>query len=350
MGKRKVTFDDDDDDGDVEDNSKNNTNRTIRKPIKRLCFETLPPINNLKDLITVAKTYKYYKNIDNLILWDILPHLEELDSMIGLDKVKETVFFQIIYYLQNLHKRNIDGEYLHTMITGKPGCGKSSISRIIANIYHKLKILGKGTFKSAHREDFIGQYLGETTQKTKKVLSSCIGGVLFVDEIYALGPGQKDKDSYSKEAIDTINVFLSEHKNDFCFIAAGYKEDIIKCFFSVNKGLERRFAWIHHIEDYTEKNLYDILMKMIKDANWTVTVDEEFLLHIIKENKELFSNAGGSCENYFTKCKLSHSKRVFGLDDNVKFILTEKDMMDGLDMLKNLKLNTEKKVNYDYYT
>ena len=94
----------------------------------KIKFEDLPPVNSLNDLIKVAETNKYYKNINNIMLWNILPSLKELQSMIGMESVKESIFFQIIYYLQGLHERNIDGDYLHTIITGKPGSGKTSIS------------------------------------------------------------------------------------------------------------------------------------------------------------------------------------------------------------------------------
>ena len=94
-----------------------------------------------------------------------------------------------------------------------------------------------GIFKIAKREDFVGEYLGQTAIKTKKLLKSCLGGVLFIDEAYALGPGQKDRDSFSKEAIDTLNAFLSENKDNFCCIIAGYENDIkmkISFLFSIS--------------------------------------------------------------------------------------------------------------------
>ena len=89
----------------------------------------------------------------------------------------------------------------------------------------------KGNFTIAKREDFIAQYLGQTAIKTRALLESCIGGILFIDEVYSLGPGQKDKDSFSKEAIDTLNVFLSEHKDNFCCIIAGYEKRYREMFF-----------------------------------------------------------------------------------------------------------------------
>jgi SpoVK/Ycf46/Vps4 family AAA+-type ATPase len=227
----------------------------------------------------------------------------------------------------------------------------TTVAKIISKIYSNLGVLSnKNIFKIAHREDFVGEYLGSTANKTKKLLNSCLGGVLFVDEVYALGPGQKDKDSYSKEAIDTICAFLSENKVNFCFICAGYKEQIEKCFLSVNEGLRRRFQWIHHIEDYSNEDLHAIFIKMIRETNWTLQVDKEKMLKIIESNKDIFIDAGGSIEGLITKIKLVHSKRVFGLENEFKFIILEEDISSAIEMTKRNNMERVKKINYDYYT
>lgn len=349
MAKRKFL----DNDSDNEDKDKETQKRPIYSARKKVKFEDLPPINSIQDLISIGKTLKFYKNINMLMLWDIIPHLEELEKMIGMKSVKDSIFYQVIYYLQGMHLRNIDGDYLHCIITGAAGCGKTSVAQIISKIYQNIGILSSNCkFKLAHREDFVGEYLGQTATKTKKLLTSCLGGVIFVDEIYSLSAGNKDKDSFAKEAIDTINAFLSEHKNDFVFIGAGYKDQVQKCFLDMNQGLPRRFAWYHDIEKYTEKEIAEILIKMINENSWELTVDIDYVKDIIKNksNEEIFKNAGGSCENLFSKIKLSHSKRVFGLPDDVKFKITKEDFENAIEMMK--KYHSEKKVekNYDYYT
>lgn len=310
---------------------------------KRVKFETLPEnINSIGDLIKIGKSGKFYKNLDIIMLWDILPYLIELDLMIGMENVKTSVFYQVIYYLQNLHTRS-EGDYLHTIITGKPGCGKTSVAKIIGKIYQNLGILSKhGKFKIATRPDFVGEYLGSTAVKTKKLLTSCLGGVLFVDEIYALG-NQEKRDSFAKEAIDVINVFLSEHKNDFCFIGAGYKDEIEKCFFAYNEGLSRRFPWRHDIQGYTSDNLADILLKMVREMNWEINVNKNDIINIIGLNEELFVDAGGSIETLLSKIKLTHSKRVFGKEKELKFIITIDDIENAVRMVKQFSKKKEKK-------
>lgn len=328
-------------------NSSSRPNKRVK--LDDIKLELAPKVSSIKDLIELAKKPVAYKNLDNRMLLDIRPHLEELDNLIGMESLKETIFYQVIYYLQMLHSHSNE-EYLHTIITGPPGTGKTTVAKIIGNLYKSMGVLSKnGIFKTASRSDFIGPYLGQTERNTTKLLESCIGGVLFIDELYALGAGKSSNgDSYSKAAIDTINLFLSEHKNDFCCIAAGYEDDIKKCFFSVNKGLERRFNWVHRIEKYTADNLTDIFIKMVDDIHWLVNVDKEKILELLKSNEKLFKHAGGDIETYITKCKMAHSKRVFCLDNEHKFVLTIEDLEEGIKMIKENRVDKEEEENMSH--
>jgi hypothetical protein len=209
----------------------------------------------------------------------------------------------------------------------------TTVARILGKIYTSLGILSSdGEFRIAYRDDFIGEYLGHTAIKTRNLLQKCIGGVLFIDEVYSLAPRDKSRDSFSKEALDTLTAFLSEHKNDFCCIAAGYEKDIYDCFFNMNSGLARRFPWIHRVDDYSPENLTEIFIGMVKTMNWDICIEKSDIVRLIKENKKMFSNHGGSVEVYLSKCKMAHARRVFGLDDDHKFVLTEEDLRDGMDM------------------
>lgn len=307
-----------------------------------------PEVKDIKSLIEISQRKINYQNIDSKILFDILPELIKLDNMVGMEKLKKTIFYQIIYYLQNMHKKG-ENEYLHTVITGLPGSGKTSVAEILGKIYKNLGILSKnGSFTVAKREDFIAPYLGQTAIKTRVLLESCVGGVLFIDEAYSLGPGQKDRDSFSKEAIDTINLFLSEHKNDFCCIIAGYEDEIQKCFLDINKGLERRFQWIHKIDSYNEKDLAKIMIKMINDINWSIILNVDELTEIIKPQIENFKNFGGDIENFLSKCKIMHAKRVFSLDDRHKYILTKEDLENAFKLLKKDDENDENNISLQY--
>lgn len=218
----------------------------------------------------------------------------------------------------------------------------TEVARIIGKIYQAMGILSDtGPFKIAYRDDFVAEYLGQTAIKTRKLLKSCLGGVLFVDEVYSLGPGQKDKDSFAKECMETITAFLSEHKNDFCFIGAGYEEDVYRCFFSGNKGLERRFQWIHKIKEYKIEELVDILLKMISDMKWNINMERKDIIKILEKEKNLFKHAGGDIEIFLSKCKMVHAKRVFSLDKEHMFVFTKEDIVNSLDLIKKNKSQKE---------
>lgn len=312
---------------------------------QRVRLQDAPPVNSISDLIELGKTIKFYKNLDTIMLWRITPYLEELEKMVGMHSLKETIFYQVIYYLQGMHKKNDRQEYLHTVIYGPPGTGKTSVAHIIGKIYQAMNILsGDGSFKIAHRDDFIAGYLGQTATKTKKLLKSSLGGVLFIDEVYALAPRKSDRDSFAKEAIDTLNAFLSENKSNFCCIIAGYEEEIRNCFFAMNRGLERRFPWVHTIPEYTSEELYNIFYKMVIEIGWNVAFDKTILIDLFAKKKELFKNAGGDIETFISKCKMVHSRRVFTLGPEHKFVLTKKDIDNAIEFLEknNKKVENDK--------
>lgn len=305
------------------------------RPHVNIKLEDVPPVNSLTELISLGRSIKYYKGINTLMLWKITPYLEELNKLVGMKSLKETVFFQVIYYLQGMHTQNQNDEYLHTLILGSPGTGKTTVAEIIGKIYQAMGILsGTGIFKIAHRDDFIAEYLGQTAIKTRKLLKSCLGGVLFIEEAYSLAPKRSDKDSFAGEALDTLNAFLSEHKNDFCCIAAGYEEDVRNRLFAMNRGLERRFTWVHKIDNYSSEELSEIFFKKVNEMKWHINITKEEILSVIEQNKELFKNAGGDVETFLGKCKMIHAKRVFSLPKEHRFVLTLTDVSNTVAYIK----------------
>ena len=301
-------------------------------------------IKSLDDLIELGKIYNSEKkiryNIDLEKLSNLIKPLEKLKSMIGLDNIKDSIVGHITYFLANLEEEMQD--MMHTVITGPPGVGKTELGQILGDIYFNLGIL-KGnknkkrnrnskfkeneyTFKIIKRSDLIGKYLGHTAAKTQKVIDSCEGGVLFIDEAYSLG-NSDGRDSFSKECIDTLNQNLTEKKSNFLCIIAGYKDALENCFFSYNEGLSRRFTFRYDIEKYTPEELKLIFYEMVKKLGWKIN-ENDIKTKFFKDNYSNFKNMAGDMETLLFNCKISHGKRVF-CKPKEKKIITLEDLKNG---------------------
>ena len=310
-------------------------------------------INNLGDLLTLIEKYPDDKeteyNIDMKTLHKIKTPLNELNNMIGMKELKENIVDQIIFYIQNLHTLKSDkgNDFMHTVIYGPPGTGKTEIAKIIGSIFSKMGILTKGTFKKVTRADLIAGYLGQTALKTRDVVKDCLGGVLFIDEAYALGNEEK-KDSFSKECIDTLCEALSDHKDNLMVIIAGYETDLNNCFFNYNQGLNSRFTWRFKTGEYTAEDLYRIFIKKVNDGGWSLAENSQINVKWFEKNKSYFKFYGRDIETLFAKTKIAHSRRIFGLDPSVKKLLTIKDIEKGLEIyLKNEDSANKEKDKYN---
>jgi len=298
-------------------------------------------VSCLKDLIDMCDEFPEAENIEYNInmssIQRIRPHLEELHALIGMHSLKENMVDQILYYVQDFHKMNasqdVPNDYMHTVIYGPPGTGKTEVAKIMGKIFANLGVLKSGIFKKVTREDLVAGYLGQTATKTKDVLKSCKGGVLFIDEAYALGNSEK-RDSFSKESIDTICEALSDMRGEFMCIIAGYEKELKECFFSYNEGLESRFTWRFRIDDYKSSEMNLIFNKKVADLGWKLKDndnDEWF-----DKNMGYFKYFGRDMETLLSKAKIAHSRRVFCLPVEEKGILLGEDLENGMAMfLKN---------------
>lgn len=303
-------------------------------------------IDTLDDLIQLCDTYPLADNIEYNInmksIHNIKPSLIELQSMIGMKSIKENIVDQLLYFVQDLHKISPNNsDYMHTVIYGPPGTGKTEVAKVMGKIFSNLGILTNNIFKKVTRDDLVAGYLGQTAIKTKEVIKECIGGVLFIDEAYALGNREKS-DSFSKESIDIICEALSDHKKDLMCIIAGYEKELHECFFSYNPGLESRFTWKFQIDEYTGHDMRLIFEKMVHDNKWSLI--ESLTDDWFDKNKNLFNYYGRDMETLFSKVKIAHSKRVFCLEESKKTKISNDDMENGLNVYKKMN-ESEKKRN-----
>jgi SpoVK/Ycf46/Vps4 family AAA+-type ATPase len=311
----------------------NNATLSLRQ--KELIITKIPytinfKINSIKDLISICDNYGTIQNIRedaklNLLI-KIHKPLLDLNSLIGMSELKNDILNQILFYIQNFHKVN-NMEYMHTVLCGPPGTGKTEVAKIIGEIFSKLNILSKGTFTKVVRSDLIAGYLGQTAIKTTKVIENSLGGVLFIDEAYSLG-NQEKRDSFAKECLDTLCEALSNHKDNLMIIIAGYEEELNSCFFSFNPGLRSRFPWTFKTDKYSPEDLFKIFCKKVQEINWKInnSLDENFFKKHIKH----FKHYGRDVELFLSKCKIAHARRVFSLPDDQKTIISKEDLDEGL--------------------
>lgn len=293
-------------------------------------------INDISDILRLIDTYKLDPsikyNINMKALHDIKDQLIEMNNMIGMRGIKCNVVDQILYFVQELHKsKRATGDFMHTVICGPPGTGKTEVAKIIGKIYSNIGVLPKGTFKKVTRSDLIAGYLGQTAVKTRDVIKEALGGVLFIDEAYALGNPEK-KDSFAKECIDTLCEALSDNKDNLMVIIAGYEKELKESFFSANPGLDSRFTWRFKIDEYTAEDLYKIFLKKVADIDWELDANSKITVDWFKRHKETLTFFGRDIETILAKTKIAHSRRVFCRPDAEKRRLVLKDLDNGFDM------------------
>lgn len=241
--------------------------------------------------------------------------LKELDSYIGLDVVKDEVRSLInmvqVYKLRREHDLPTTDMSLHMVFTGNPGTGKTMMARMMARIYRSLGILSKGQLVEVDRSGLVAGYVGQTAIKTQKAIEKAMGGVLFIDEAYALYRGGED--SFGLEAIDTLVKGIEDHRDDLVVILAGYTKEM-QLFLSANSGLASRFPNQIEFPDYTGAELYKILCSIARSKGYTLDAACELPLVTYFDRKQAEDAAtngnGRMARNTLEKAILNQSKRL----------------------------------------
>ncbi|WP_244893395.1 AAA family ATPase [Ferroacidibacillus organovorans] len=239
--------------------------------------------------------------------------LEPLHRLIGLSEVKamieELYAYALIQNKRRVHQLRSDSSVWHMVFTGKPGTGKTTVARILGQMFAALGVLSKGHLVEAERADLVGEYIGHTAQKTRTLLDRAQGGILFLDEAYSLSRGgEKD---FGREAIDTLVKGLEDRKDDLVVILAGYSQEM-NDFLAINPGLCSRFP--HHIAfpDFSESELMQIAVRMLETREYALSPDAYIRLrHALRRSREslTFSN-GRTVRNMLDRAIRRHALRV----------------------------------------
>ena len=254
--------------------------------------------------------------------------LAELDSYVGMDAIKEEVRSLInmvqVYKLRRENDLPTTDMSLHMVFSGNPGTGKTTVARIMARIYHSLDILSKGQLVEVDRSGLVAGYVGQTALKTQKVIEKAMGGVLFIDEAYALNG--KSENDFGQEAIDTILKAMEDHRDDLVVIVAGYTE-LMDRFIHSNPGLESRFNRFLMFEDYTPEQMLAIFKMQCKKGCYVLGEStEELVRDFIAEESadDSFGNARG-VRNLFEHILVAQNNRLAKMEQ-----VTRDDLMQLL--------------------
>ncbi len=260
------------------------------------------PVNSLKDA----------SDLDRL--------LKELDDLVGLEAVKAEVRSLInLIKVRALRKKHglplMDMSY-HMVFTGNPGTGKTTVARLIAGIYRELGILSKGTLVETDRSGLVAGYVGQTAIKVRDVVNKALGGVLFIDEAYALV--NQFSNDFGDEALETLVKLMEDHRDDLVVIVAGYTEEM-QNFLKANTGLTSRFNKFIAFKDYSNEELIEILRSMAVNAGFKIDDAAISKCYGIIENmndteRADFGNARG-IRNLFERIVINQANRISDLSD-----------------------------------
>ncbi|MBU0558877.1 MAG: AAA family ATPase [Bacteroidetes bacterium] len=250
--------------------------------------------------------------------------LEELDSYVGLNSVKKAIrdFIDFLEFQRERKKRGLkstEGLSINAVFTGNPGTGKTTIARMLGEIFKSMEIVPKGHVVEVDRAALVGQYVGETAQKTEQIIEDAMGGILFIDEAYTLV--KKGGQDFGQEAIDVLLKRMEDKKGDFCVIAAGYPEEM-ETFLTSNPGMKSRFNHTFNFEDYSPEELIDIFQRYLKKEEYSIDEGAETALNkeftnLYRKRDQTFGNAR-LVRQTFESAKLQLSRRVSKLSDEEK--------------------------------
>jgi len=257
---------------------------------------------------------------------------DELEKLIGLEGVKKTIR-EITTFLQRRGKSAVP--CIHMAFLGSPGTGKTTVARIIGRIFYEIGLLKKEVFVETDRSGLIAEYVGQTTIKTKKMVESALGGVLFIDEAYSLlMPGNTDEEGcdYGHEALSTLVKLMEDKRDELVCIFAGYTKEMERMI-SMNPGLRDRIQFHINFPDFTAEELMAIFKKMCTENKYVLSSCAEIAIKdkftkVLRTASENFAN-GRLVRKVFERIRIKQALRT--LDSNiteadVQAVFTEGDL------------------------
>ena len=260
--------------------------------------------------------------------------LSELNAMIGLKEVKTQV--RLVTNLIRVQKLRVehglpvpDASH-HLVFTGNPGTGKTTVARLVAQIYRSLGVVDKGQLVEAGRADLVAGYMGQTATKTTELFETACGGVLLIDEAYALNQGLED--SFGREAVDTLVALIEDRRDEVVVIVAGYPDEMNE-FLDANPGLRSRFPRTIRFPDYSTDELVEIFDSLCEESSYVMTLEARARVRTVfaaEPRTKGFGN-GRMARNLFEAALERQAGRIVALaspsaDDLCQ--LTEADIME----------------------
>lgn len=246
--------------------------------------------------------------------------MDELNGLVGLDNVKQEIqslinLIKIRKLREKMHLPEMDMSY-HMVFTGSPGTGKTTVARLVAKIYKELGILSEGNLVETDRSGLVAGYVGQTAIKVHEIVEQAIGGILFIDEAYALANPDIQND-FGTEAVDTLVKLMEDNRDNLVIIVAGYTEEM-QTFLKSNTGLVSRFNKFIDFPDYSKEELVEIMGVMAENAGLTIEETARDRVYELMEKKspqewETFGNARG-IRNMFEKFIMNQANRLVMVD------------------------------------
>ena len=257
--------------------------------------------------------------------------LNELDELIGMESVKKSIY-QLYQTIINNKRRNEIGIYsenlkIHIVLTGNPGTGKTTVARLLGKLFFSMQLLPSDKVIEVDGLGMTASYVGQTKDKVSELCDKAMGGILFIDEAYYLGGNEQSYNSYGNEAVGTILKRMEDDRGKFIIIAAGYYEKM-QNFMKMNPGLDSRFSYKIHIEDYSYNELCKIFELNIKKLGYHIEENAKIkafkAIDIFCKNKDKnFANAR-TIRNFVDHIKIEMDSRISNLD---KDIVTKEDLI-----------------------